>query len=248
MRIAIPIPTTSDHPYNQRCWPTYAEAIRAEGAEPVQISLKLSESELKTLVESCSGILLPGSPADVDPARFGQQSEEHTSPADPERERTDLFLIEHAYKTQKPLLGVCFGCQILNVYHGGTLLQDLAILPVNHPSARGVAIAHTASIPTDSLLASICNPEEASFQSGYLQLPVNSSHHQAIGIAAPPLRIVARCPQDGVIEAIEDTSDPAHFVLAVQWHPERTTENSLTSRAIFARFVREAQSWQGVSR
>ena len=75
---------------------------------------------------------------------------------------------------------------------------------------------------------------------GYLRLPVNSSHHQAVGIAGHELRVSARCPQDAVIEAVEGPTLANHFVLGVQWHPERTCDSSATSRAIFARLVQEA--------
>lgn len=243
LRIAIPTPTTADLAYNQRCWPAYAEAIHAQGAEPVEIPLDLPDPELQALAETCHAVLLPGSPADVLPSRYGQDPEEHTSPADSDRESTDLFLLDHAHQTRKPILGVCFGCQILNVYHGGTLLQDLAIVPVNHPSARGVAVAHTASVAPASLLASICDPAESPEVEQFRRLPVNSSHHQAVGIAGQGLRVSARCPQDNVVEAIEGPTPDQHFVLAVQWHPERTTDSSSTSRALFHRLVAEAGKW-----
>jgi putative glutamine amidotransferase len=239
-RIAIPIPTTSDLPYNQRSWPAYASAVRTHGAEPVEIPLNLSPQELATLIATCDAILLPGSPADVNPARYGQAVEEASSPADLPRETTDLVLLEHASITRKPVLGICFGCQILNVFHGGTLIQDLATIPVNHPSARGVIVAHTAAVAPASLLGSILDPAEAPETDGFLRLPVNSSHHQAIGIAGQELRISARCPQDAVVEAIEGPDPAEHFVLGIQWHPERTTETSATSRLLFARLVHEA--------
>ncbi len=242
LRIAIPIPTTADLAYNERCWRSYGDAVQAQGAEPVAIPLHLAAQARAALAETCQAILLPGSPADVDPSRYGQELEEHTSPADPAREETDLSLLEHAYAARKPVLGVCFGCQILNVYHGGTLLQHLAILPVNHPSARGVAVAHTASVAPGSLLATMIDLEESPERDGFLRLPVNSSHHQAIGIAGQGLRVSARCPQDNVIEAVEG-SDPEHFVVAVQWHPERTTDTSQSSRALFARLAAEAGKW-----
>ena len=198
---------------------------------------------MAALAATCQGVLLPGSPADVAPERYGQKTEEHTSPADPAREMTDLFLLEHAFQLQKPVLGVCFGCQILNVYRGGTLLQDLAAMPVNHPSARGVAVAHEVLVAESSLLASETAPAEAPGRDGFLHLPVNSSHHQAIGLVGDGLRITARCPQDKVVEAVEGPNPEQHFVLAVQWHPERTTETSATSRQLFARLVAEASKW-----
>ncbi len=243
MRIAIPLPTTANLAYNQRCWPSYAEAVRAQGAEPVEVPLNLSARDLTALAESCQAILLPGSPADVAPERYGQKTEEHTSPADPQREATDMLLLEHVFLVHKPVLGVCFGCQILNVHRGGTLLQDLATIPVNHPSARGVAVAHEVLIATASLLASGTDGAEAPERDGFLHLPVNSSHHQAIGIAGEGLRVSARCPQDKVVEAVEGANPDEHFVLGVQWHPERTTEISATSRNLFARLVAEAAKW-----
>lgn len=243
MRIAIPLPTSADLTYNQRSWPSYAQAIRDQGAEPVEIPLDLPESALKALAETCHAILLPGSPADVSPTRYGHATEGYTSPADPQRESTDLFLLEHAFALEKPLLGICFGCQILNVYRGGTLLQDLATVPVNHPSARGVAVAHSVLVAPASLLASTTDAAEAPASEDFLHLPVNSSHHQAVGIAGQGLHVSARCPQDNVVEAIEGPSPDQHFVLAVQWHPERTTEVSATSRALFARLVVEAEKW-----
>jgi len=84
---------------------------------------------------------------------------------------------------------------------------------------------------------------EAPLVDDFLRLLVNSSHHQAIGIAGDGLRVVARCPQDSVVEAVEGTA-PDHFVLGVQWHPERSAGISEASRAIFARFVAEAAAWQ----
>ena len=244
VRIAIPIPTSQDLAYNRLNWPVYAEAVARHGAESVEIPLNLDEHALAQLSRSCHAILLPGSPADVDPSRYGQAREETTAPADAGRERTDIFLIEHAYTHRKPLLGVCFGAQMLNVYQGGTLIQDLGIVPVNHSCARGVFVAHSVSVATGSLLAEMLDRAEAPETAQYARLPVNSSHHQAIGVQGADLRVSARCPQDAVIEAIEGlTTGEHHFLVGVQWHPERTVETSPTSNALFARLVAEAETW-----
>ena len=116
--------------------------------------------------------------------------------------------------------------------------------------AVGWSIAHSAVIAPESLLASIVERSECEERDGLLRLPVNSSHHQAVGIAGDGLRVTGRCPQDAVVEAIEGgqsstTEDgrPAHFVLGVQWHPERTFATSASSRAIFRRFVYETAVW-----
>jgi putative glutamine amidotransferase len=243
-RIAIPIPASTDIPYSQRAWPLFADAIARSGGEPVQIDLIATPSQIQALADSCDGICLPGSPADVDPLRYGTEIDPATAAADPLREAVDSILLEDAYKYGKPVLGVCFGNQFLNVWRGGSLVQDLTPLPVNHSAGGSVAIAHTALIAENSLLASIVIPEEAPTEADFLRLPINTSHHQSIASPGNGLRIVARCPDDGVIEAVEaDSSEEGtpHFVLGVQWHPERSYDISATSRAIFDRLIQEAQ-------
>jgi putative glutamine amidotransferase len=250
-RIAIPLPTSTDLPYNQRSWPAYATAVTRSGGEPIAIDLTESPTQINALAASCDGILLPGSPADVDPGLYGADRDPASAPADPAREAADFLLLDHAAKYAKPVLGICYGVQSLNVWSGGSLIQDLTPLPVNHEAGGKVAIAHTALIAPDSLLASLLTPEEAPESNGFLRLPINTSHHQSVAAPGSGLRIVARCPDDGVIEAVElDPDDsvfhvehptPAQFLLGVQWHPERSYEISPASRALFDRLVAEAQ-------
>ena len=250
-RIAIPVPTSKDPAYNQRSWPTYATAVTRSGGEPIAVDLNASSAEISALVASCDGILLPGSPADVDPALYGAERDPASAPADPAREAADFLLLDHAEKYRKPVLAICYGVQSLNVWRGGTLVQDLAPLPVNHSAGSKVAIAHTAQIAPASILASLLTPEEAPERDGFLRLPINTSHHQSVAAPGSGLRIVARCPDDGVIEAVEMEPDDAvfhvehsthpQFVLGVQWHPERSYEISAASRALFDRLVLEAR-------
>jgi putative glutamine amidotransferase len=246
-RIAIPVPTSTNLEYNGKSWPAYAQAVANAGGEPVEIPLTASPKEAADLINTCQAVLLPGSPADVNPQKYGQDPQPECSPADPARENVDELLIQDAHNLYKPILAICFGTQSLNVWRGGTLVQHLAPMPVNHPAGRTVAIAHTAAIAPDSLLGTIIPREEALEQDGFLRLPINSSHHQAIGIPGDGLRVAARCPQDGVIEAVEGGQATeganAHFVLGVQWHPERSYDISPTSQALFKRFVSEAAAW-----
>ena len=240
-RIAIPVPTSTDLSYNQRSWPAYAEAVSRSGGEPVQIDLTLSPAQIKELAATCQGVLLPGSPADLDPARYTAEPDPATSPADPARETMDNLLLEDAAAHTKPVLGICYGVQSLNVWRGGSLVQDLSPLPVNHSAGRSVAIAHTAMISEFSVLGSLLEPAEAPVVDDYLRLPINTSHHQSIAVPGEGLRIVARCPDDGVVEAVEN--DPAltsQFLIGVQWHPERSYDISAASRALFQRLVDEA--------
>ena len=102
---------------------------------------------------------------------------------------------------------------------------------VNHEAGKKVAVAHTVTIEPASALAKIA---------GGVKLPVNSSHHQSADEIGEGLRVVARCAEDGIIEALEGTS-PDHFVLAVQWHPERSVEDDGASRAIFKALIEQAR-------
>jgi putative glutamine amidotransferase len=234
-RIAIPVPNSADPEYAARALPQYTQAIQLAGGEPVTIPLDLTPAEVMKLIEKCDGVLLPGSPADVDPAKYDAKRHEKTDAADPKRDTVDELLLQDAYNMRKPVLGICYGLQILNVYRSGTLIQHIES-SINHAIGRKAPIAHTAEIAPGSLLAEITVPPGSS-----LTIPVNSSHHQSADSIGDGLRAVARCPDDGIIEAVEGTS-PDHFVLAVQWHPERSVETDEPSRAIFRALVEAAQT------
>ncbi|MGD0442978.1 MAG: gamma-glutamyl-gamma-aminobutyrate hydrolase family protein [Edaphobacter sp.] len=247
-RIAIPQPTSTNAGYNHRSWPQYASCIERSGGEPVEIPLHATPVETINLINTCHAVLLPGSPADVNPHKYGHDPIPECAPADPARENVDELLLQDAHNLYKPLFAICFGAQILNTWRGGTLVQDLSPLLVNHSAGGKVAIAHTAAVAPESLLGTLLTPEEAPQQEDFLRLPINSSHHQAIGIPGDGLRISARCPQDAVIEAVEGGQDPhdpnGHFVLGIQWHPERSYDISPASRALFDRFIAEAAAWK----
>ena len=118
-RIAIPEPTSTDEAYNQRSLPQYIRAVEAAGGIAVPIPLRGSRTEQASLLASCSGILLPGSPADVDPARYGQHAVKECAPRDEAREGVDELLLENGFAEAKPILGICYGLQSLNVWRRG---------------------------------------------------------------------------------------------------------------------------------
>jgi putative glutamine amidotransferase len=285
-RIAIPLPHSSDREYAERAIPQYEQAITQAGGDPIRIPLDQTESEIKKLIATCDAVLLPGSKADVDPAKFQAPRSLRTAPADIPRNTVDELLLEDAYRHRKPILGICYGLQSLNVFRAGSLIQHIPdFLPealrtrVDHEVGKKVPIAHTVEIDTNSKLAEIIRRDtttphgatgaspvqqsEASANSSqppptravpppplpeitpkalnqaFLILPVNSSHHQSADAIGQGLRIAARCPDDSIIEALEGTA-PDHFVLAVQWHPERSVEEDDSSRSIFQALVRAA--------
>lgn len=233
-RIAIPLPHGGDAEYAERSMPQYERAVQLAGGEPVRVPLDCTPAEVMKIIERCDAVLLPGSKADVDPAKFNAAKHPKTEAADPKRDTVDELLLQDAYNMHKPILGICYGLQILNVYRSGTLLQHIEST-VNHEAGKKVAVAHEVEIDTDSKLSEIIGrPSRADF------IPVNSSHHQSAELIGDGLRIVARSPKDGIIEALEGTS-PDHFVLAVQWHPERSFYEDEHSRAIFRSLVQAAE-------
>lgn len=237
-RIAIPIPHSGLPEYVQRSLPQYENAVRLAGGEPVRIPLDQTPSEIMKRIERCDAVLLPGSSADVDPAKYDAPRHEKTAAADVKRDTVDELLLQDAYNMRKPILGICYGMQTLNVYRSGTLVQDIES-PIDHTAGRMVPIAHEVEIDPGSKLAEILSLNNISTKS--LTLPVNSSHHQSASVIGDGLRAVARSPKDGVIEAVEGTS-PDHFVLAVQWHPERGFEQDPPSQAIFKTFIEAARA------
>lgn len=234
-RIAIPLPHGEDVEYAERAMPQYERAVELAGGEPVRVPVDRTPAEVMKIIERCDAVLLPGSKADVDPSKFDAPKHPKTEAADPKRDTVDELLLQDAYNMHKPILGICYGLQILNVYRSGTLLQHIES-PVNHEAGRKVAIAHEVEIDADSKLREIIGrPAHAGI------IPVNSSHHQSAELIGDGLRVVARCPDDGIIEALEGTSTD-HFVLAVQWHPERSFDEDQHSRAIFRALVQAAGS------
>lgn len=255
-RIAIPEPTTADTDYNGRSLPPYLDALRASGAEPLVIGLSESQASVARLLAGVHGILLPGSRYDVDPQRYGAERIPECSEADPGRAAVDELFLQDAFNLHKPVLAICHGVQTLNTWRNGTLLQDLKT-SVNHRPGRDIVEAHAIQVTPGSRLAAILKgtslsphnqpPEdggnmapEAGFSGFAVQ--VNSSHHQAILQPGDKLRVTAVSPADGVIEAVE-LDGPDHFVLGVQWHPERTFTQSGFSRAIFAAFLEAVRAW-----
>lgn len=215
----------------------YVFALRSAGAEPVVLSLGLSADHLEKIAETLDAVLLTGSPADVDPSRFGTARHSATSDPDPHRERTDWTLLEHCFTEQKPLLAICYGIQSLNVFLDGSLLQDIpselrnSIAHETVDEKSGPEVFHATRIEAGSKLLQMSGAAR--------EVRVNSSHHQAILEPGRDLRIVSRAP-DGVIEAVEWTGD-SNWVVGVQWHPERMTGEDRLAQSLFGGLVRAAR-------
>jgi len=236
VHIAIPEPTSSDPAYNQRSLTPYLSALHSAGASPVLVPLHERQDRIARLLSSVQGILLPGSRYDVDPERYGDERIEACNESDSRRAAVDELLLQDAFNLHKPILAICHGMQTLNVWCNGSLIQNLQT-EVNHRAGREVIAAHAIRITPGSMLEQLADLE------GNSEIFVNSSHHQAVDTVGDNLLVSAVSPEDGVTEAIEIQSQN-HFVLGVQWHPERTYLQSRFSRAIFARFIARASVWQ----
>jgi len=238
--IAIPEPTSSDVEYNGRSLPPYLSALETAGAQVRVVPLDEPQDRVADLLGGVQGILLPGSRFDVDPQRYGEEPIPECGASDPARTAVDELLLQDAFNLRKPILAICHGTQTLNVWRNGSLFQDLKTA-VNHRPGRDVIEAHPIRIRAGSRLERLL-PLELSHREVH-ETRVNSSHHQAIHVPGDNLRVSAVSPADGVIEAVElDALD--HFVVGVQWHPERTCGYSALSRALFAALIRESEKWQ----
>lgn len=255
-RIAVPQPRSNAVEYNQRSLPQCLQAIQQAGGEPVVIDLGWSNVDIARAATQCDGVCLPGSGADIDPEKYGATKRHpQTAPADPARDNADELLLQDAYNMRKPVLGICYGVQSLNVWRTGSLIQHIeSKFGINHEAGRAVARAHSINVQKDSwilgrIAAPVCQLMRhghddlwiwKALPSGEMRGWVNSSHHQSVDKPGDGLQVVARS-DDGIVEAVESTSRD-HFVLGVQWHPERDCELDELSKAIFRSFVNAA--WQ----
>jgi putative glutamine amidotransferase len=251
-RIAIPFPHSTKQDYVERALPPYVHAVEAAGGEALPIPLDKTQDEIAEMLKQCHGVVLTGSPADVDPEKYGEPRHDKTHEPDPLRDAADELLLQDAHNMHKPILAICYGLQALNVWRSGRLVQDIAAelrSPVKHEAGSKVKEAHRINVASESRLARILSdaPDtdlSVSPDGTSMQMMVNSSHHQSVEVAGDGLKVVARSPEDDVIEALEGDEPADQFILGVQWHPERTYDDDANSRALFKALVDAAEQWQ----
>jgi putative glutamine amidotransferase len=224
----------------------YFEAVEVAGGTPVPISLNLSKAQLAVETGDLDAFVLPGAPADVNPALYNAPTHAKTHEADANREKTDFGILEHAFASGKPVLAICYGCQSLNVCLGGSLYQDIASelrtdiqhskdgLPPNAPDP-----VHAALIDSGGELAQLAASSGIEKRGEGFSVRINTSHHQSIRDLGHGLRIAAVAP-DGVIEAVEHEPHK-HWVVGVQWHPERMIGDALAG-ALFRALVQATRA------
>lgn len=209
----------------------YIDSVLAAGGLPVPLVATLDPQLIRRQVDSLDGLLVTGGP-DVPPSLYGQQPHPKTSAVCDRRAHHDFAVFNESDNRRIPVLGICLGCQIINVARGGTLIQHLDDVsrtpPIHHTDGLDY-LRHTVRVESGSLLHRIV-PKET--------IEANSSHHQAVDRIGTGLHPTAWAP-DGIIEALEDSDRP--FLLAVQWHPE-VIAHLEDHAALFAALVQAAQN------
>jgi gamma-glutamyl-gamma-aminobutyrate hydrolase PuuD len=199
----------------------YEDALCEAGIEPVLVS---PGDEIPVDI---SGLVLMGG-SDVNPARYGEDPDSRTEDCDNARDELECALIRDALRRNLPLLAICRGIQILNVQHGGTLVQHLDTTPHHRVRTADKGLpAHKVAIVPGTRLAGIAGES--------LIWDVNSRHHQAIAKPGEGLIVSARDPEDGIIEAVERPDK--RFVIGVQWHPENQSATDKRQAKLFQAFA-----------
>ena len=216
--------------------------VEAAQAVPLIVPAFGEQSELELLLDSCDGVLLTGSPSNVEPHRYAGSASLPGTWHDPARDATTLPLIPRAVEAGLPLLAVCRGFQEFNVAYGGTLHQRLHELPgflmhkedETQPLELQYAASHEVRLTPGGALARLAGRET---------IEVNSLHSQGIDRLGDGLLVEGRAP-DGVIEAVR-VKDARGFAIAVQWHPEWQVLSNEFSTALFAAFGAAARAHAG---
>lgn len=209
----------------------YIQSVAQAGGIPVMIPMVYDEEIVKKQLECVDGLILSGG-HDVNPLLYGEEPTQKLGGILPKRDKFDYMLIKLAMEMKKPIVGICRGHQIINVFNGGSLYQDLSFIKdcyIKHnQGALSNVPTHTLKTEKHTKLNEILGDE----------VLVNSFHHLAVKDVAPGFKISARA-KDGVIEAIEKEGE--YFVMGIQWHPEMMAKENEKMMNIFKRLVEESK-------
>jgi putative glutamine amidotransferase len=210
----------------------YVQAVAASGGVPILLPSGQDNANGAACAAIVQGLLIPGSPADVDPALYGEAPHPRLGPVNPRRTDAEIDMIRLALARGIPIFGICGGAQVLNVALGGSLYQDIpSQLSKAHKHTSLPERGHMVDIVPETHLAAIVSSQD---------MRVNSLHHQAVKVPGEGL-VVSATARDGVIKAVEFPGPP--FVIGVQWHPERLFAQDEASRRLFTAFARAASTY-----
>ena len=220
MKPVIAMPKLSNDPFRIYMKSKYVFSLWRSGARVRWIPWDNTE-KARTALLKCDGLLMPGG-IDIEPSRYGQKRCEQCGETDPKRDEAEWWMLTAFLPTNKPVLCICRGIQILNVFQGGTLHQHI---PSHSDFKSRSTGCHKVNVVPGTMLEQIVNTSE---------LTVNSLHHQAVDLLGQDLQTAA-VSEDGIVEAVVHTSHP--FCLATQWHPEHMSHGDLLQQKIFDSFV-----------
>lgn len=217
-----------------RSWQPYADVITAAGGVPVHLDAGTIGRE-PAVLDALDGLMLTGgkdvhldsypNPPDLGGETVAEFMHRHRMQPEAERDAYEIALLHAALKREMPVLGICRGCQVLNVALGGRLILDIELetgTEVRHPSYPGsesMSAYHPLEVAAGTLLAGIL----PGLNGGST---CNSRHHQSVRMDETlSTRVAAISPQDGIVEAIEVPG--ARWAVGIQWHPERTGDHEI---------------------
>lgn len=207
---------------------TYMDAVIESGGIPFALPLTDDPKIVLGNIEIIDGLILSGG-TDIDPKYYGETNSGKSLGICPLRDEAEKILIRLALESDIPVLGICRGMQALNVFCGGSLIQDI-------PSEHGFSVIHQLEKPDiafHSLTVEKSSP--LSDAMGFGTHTINSYHHQAVKNVAPDFSVCA-VSEDGIIESIYHKNKK--FVLGVQWHPERDHETATENKKILEKFIK----------
>ncbi|ADG70829.1 gamma-glutamyl-gamma-aminobutyrate hydrolase family protein [Brachyspira murdochii] len=212
---------------------SYVDSVIRSKGVPFLMPITEDEEIIKKMAENVDGIIMTGG-VDVHPFRFNEEPIEKIGTISAERDDFDFKLMKYAAEMNKPILGICRGIQVINVYFGGTLIQDIPAqrnTNILHSQTAEYHVAtHKIQIVKDSIIYDMLGESSE----------VNSFHHQAIDKLAKDFKVTA-ASKDGIVEAIEYKKKDS-FILGVQWHPELMSAKSVKMQNIFDMFVEVCRS------
>lgn len=210
---------------------SYVSAVERAGGCPVVLQRVLNITTLQPIVEKLDGIIFTGG-TDINPFVYNELPKDGLHRVDTERDRFELSLMAWVLEnTEIPIFGICRGMHLLNIIKGGSLYQDLikeSVTSFDHLLDESIPVSeysHKINISGESKLQKILNKD---------QIPVNSSHHQAISKMGDGFKVVAYS-EDEIIEAIELKGE--RFVVGVQWHPEKLSDKYQEQQRLFDGFM-----------
>ena len=206
----------------------YVRAIERSGALPILLPYVEGEATVAELAALCDGFLFTGG-VDVAPHYYGEETKSTCGEIHPQRDELEMKMLDAAMKTGKPILAICRGAQLVNIYLGGTLHQDI-------PSEIPSEIFHKQKEPkfSPSHEVKILEGTPLARLVGRGRMQANSFHHQAIKALGAGLAVMARA-DDGVVEAVTLVGE--RYLRAYQWHPERLFDSDEDNRRIFFDFL-----------